>query len=642
MWQTSYEGKQDMDIYDETLDQWQASPPTSTATQRRHDHVTDDPDPIDDIGVSSHALFILKERFLRRDERGIILETLEGMCHRVSAALVAAEKPNAREQWQRVFFAIMRNFEFHPGSRTMANAGTLRPQLANCFVFPLEDSQDSILKTFTHSSMIKGHGGGCGFNYSKIRPRGDAVRGIPGLAVGPVKLMELMDSATSMFRQQGRYESGNMAVLGADHPDILDFIRSKTTDGKLPYTNVSVAVANAFMEAVRDDAGWELRHPSTRRTVEALPARQLFHEICRYARDTGDPGLIFTDHMNANNPLRGDMGDIVTTNPCGEIGLYPYESCNLGYLNLTRLLLPAEQRTSTAIFDEVRLRRNVAIGIRMIDNAITVSWFPLPEIHEMIQANRRIGLGVTGWADCLAEAGIAYDSEEALIVAERLSRCMYDAAFTASLALGRERGPFPNIHRSIWKDAADQPRNVALLSFPPSGNNAVIFDTSFAIEPYFALVYTENVMNGVRIKKVNQRLMADLARAGVSQVGLVDEIESNQGSIQSIARIPQDIKLRYRTAHDIAPQWHVRMQAAFQKHVDNAITKTVNLAADATVEDVKNIFMEAWRLRCKGITVYRDVSRADQQMMLGSRTQAPASTDLVEGAAAAGCAVCSA
>jgi ribonucleoside-diphosphate reductase alpha chain len=576
---------------------------------------------VDEIQLSPNALYLLKERFLRKNEKGETIETPATMMRRVARGLAAAEPTvSGQREWEEQFYRVMANLEFHPGSRIMANAGLPRPQLGNCFVFPLNDSQADIFQTLTESSLIKGHGGGCGFNYSAIRPKGDVVHGTPDLAVGPVELLKMFDLPSKMFRQQGRYESGNMAILNVDHPDVLDFIMAKQEDGTLSHTNISLGVYDSFMEAVVEDREWGLINPRTKEVVRTIRARQIFDTACDYAGRTGDPGMLFLDRINERNPLRDGLGDINAVNTCGEIGLYPYESCNLGYLNLPKFVLPEHLRTKTQIFDAARLKAVIAVSIRMIDNAISVSWSPLEKIQEVCQANRRIGLGVTGWADCLALAAVPYDSEEALTLAESLAQLMYEAAFEASLALGLEKEPFPNVKYSSWRGQEAQPRNVALLAFPPSGNNAVIFDTAFSIEPFFALSYSENILGGVRIKHVNQLLYQVMEQAGFPTQGLAEAIEAEQGSIQRLSWIPDSIKRRFKTAHDISPEWHVRMQAKFQKYVDNAITKTVNLPSTAGMDEVAHVFRLAWESGCKGITVYRDNSRSEQTIEFTSAT----------------------
>ncbi|GAA4547866.1 adenosylcobalamin-dependent ribonucleoside-diphosphate reductase [Amycolatopsis samaneae] len=575
------------------------------------------------VGFSDNALMLLRERYLACGPGGEVAETPEEFLRRVAVELAKVEDGSAAERWAEAFYEIMARLEFHPGSRTLANAGTARPQLANCFVFPLEDSQESILRTFSESSTVKGMGGGCGFNYSRIRPRGDDVRGAPGLAAGPVAFLKMFDDATKLFRQRGHYESGNMAVLNVDHPDALDFIAAKRVDGALSMTNISLGVPDAFMRAVESDTDWALVNPRTRSVVRTVPAREVFAAACAMARDTGDPGLIFLDHMNRENPLRDDLGDIVATNPCGEIGLYPYEACNLGYVNLPRLLAPDARHRAPFLFDEERLRTAVAVGVRMIDNAISLSWFPIPSIRRTVAENRRVGLGVTGWAECLATARIPYDSEEALECAERLAALLRDAAEQASFALAVERGPFPNVNRSRWRDADRKPRNVAVLALPPSGNNAVIFDTSFSIEPFFGMTYTQRVLGGRSMSSVNRLLLDAISGSPRSEQELLARIAANGGSVRGVDGVPEEVQRIFGTAHDIAPEFHVRMQAAFQRHVDNAVTKTANLPSAATPDDVAAVYLQAWRLGCKGITVYRDRSRSEQAI---EWTRAPLET----------------
>jgi ribonucleoside-diphosphate reductase alpha chain len=570
-------------------------------------------DPSNKLDLSPNALYLLKQRYLIKNEGGETIETPLGMMRRVASALAAVEPTiDGQKFWEQKFYEIMTNMEFHPGSRVLANAGTTHPQLGNCFVFPLADSQRQIFQTLYESSLIKSYGGGCGFNYSEIRPRGDIVRKTPGLALGPVQLMHIFDMTTTMFKQQGRYESGNMAVLNVDHADVFEFIAAKECDGALSFTNTSLGVSDAFMQAVVNDDSWKLYNPRTREVVRSVSARTIFQEACLYASKTGDPGLLFIDRINESNPLVSSFGPINATNPCGEIALYPYESCNLGYINLTRFLLAEEDRTLTQIFDILRLQAAVTLGVRMVDNAISASWSPIEEIDKATKANRRIGIGITGWADCLAVAGIPYDSDEALKIAEHLAEVMYTAAYRASVALGREKAPFPNAERSMWRDVDDKPRNVALLGFPPSGNNAIIFDTAFSIEPFFAMSFTENVMGEGRIHHINDHLYNKLHQAGIPTDGLLGAIEEGHGSIQHISWIPDSIKACFKTAHDITPEWHVRMQAAFQKYVDNAITKTVNLPSTASAADVERVYTLAWSLGCKGITVYFDCSRSKQ------------------------------
>lgn len=557
--------------------------------------------------LSRNAKTLLADRFLLSLPEGFA-ETPHDMMRRVARTLAQNEPEKSRQEWEETFFNVMAQLLFHPGSRVMANAGTANHQLANCFVLPLEDDRHSILKTFAIACDIKGNGGGCGFNYSAIRPRGDHVREHPDLACGPAAFLKLFDEASAIFRQRGRYESGNMAIINVDHPDVLEFISSKKTDGSLRLTNISVGISERFMEAVKSDTEWRFKHPTTGNTVAITQAKDLFRAIATLAWETGDPGLIFLDRINEDNPLLEVMGPINATNTCGEIGLYPYESCNLGYLNLTRLLLPADEMRQGEIFDFAKVRNVVHTAIRMIDNAISATWFPIEEINQSVSNNRRAGLGVTGWADCLSTARIPYDSDRAIAEADIFAKRLRAFAEEISMQLALEKGPYPNSKLT----GETQKRNIALLALPPSGNNAIIFDTSFSIEPHFSLSYSERVMGDQVFQHRNKLLVAEIARLGLDADTIFDRIEASGGSVQDIAEIPEQIRACFKTAHEIAPDIHVKMQAAFQNHVDNAVTKTVNLPRSTTIEEVERIYFTAWKERCKGITIYRDGSRGAQ------------------------------
>lgn len=560
-----------------------------------------------DQGLSANATKLLQERFLLTLEDGS-QETPAQMMQRVATTLALQEDPEHRPFWEKIFFATMNKLFFHSGSRVMANAGTKNQQLANCFVLPLEDDRHQILKVFAEACDIKGNGGGCGFNYSAIRPRGDQVREHSGLACGPTALMKLFDEASSIFRQKGRYESGNMAIINVDHPDLLEFISAKERDGSLRLTNISVGITNQFMEAVERGDVWHFIHPVSAQKTGQMDAKSLFASICEQACRTGDPGLVFLDRINEDNPLLEAIGPIAATNTCGEIGLFPYESCNLGYLNLVRFLDSNPAGGQTSLFNHDLLRVVVHVAVRMIDNAISASWFPIGQINDSVRANRRIGLGLTGWADCLSIAGIPYDSARALHEAEKLSSTMRRYAEEATKLLAQEKGPYPNskysgeVHR----------RNISLLALPPSGNNAIIFDTSFSIEPHFSLAYVERVLDDKKFYHKNKHLERALQKADLKPDLIFEEIAKNNGSVQNLAAVPAEIRNCFKTAHEISPECHVRMQAAFQDNVDNAVTKTVNLPYSATPDDVANCYKLAWSLGCKGITVYRDGSRSEQ------------------------------
>jgi ribonucleoside-diphosphate reductase alpha chain len=568
----------------------------------------------DDIGLSYNTLYILKERYLKRNERGEIIETPSRMMERVARALSNLEKGKERQMWFEKFYEVMINFDFLPGTRTLTNAGKATPQLANCFVWPMEDEIDSIFDILHKSTLIKKHGGGCGYNFSNIRPEGDSVGKIPGLAAGPVKMIEMFDLMTSLFRQEGKYESGNMAILNAGHPDIFKFIGAKQVDGYLPKTNISVGITDEFMEKALKGSDWDLVNPKTGKKVNTVSAKSVLELMAAMAWATGDPGIINLSAINRGtalgNPLLKKKGMILATNPCGEVPLYPFESCNLGYVNFVNFVKNKK-------FDFERLKKVMRVAVRLMDDVISASWFPVAEVDRAVKDHRRIGIGCVGWAECLTMMELAYDSREAYDLAESVTKTMYQSAFAASCDLGKEKGPFPLVKNSIWAKGGVKPRNVALLTFPPSSGNAVICETSFGIEPYFALCYEQNVMEGMRLKTITPLFLEKLKERGIESDDLIERVIENHGSIQGMKEIPADIRRIFRVAHDIHWQDHIRMQAAFQKWTDNAITKTINMAESATPKDIEEAYILAWKLGCKGLTVYRDQTKKEQVFEFG-------------------------
>lgn len=571
----------------------------------------------DDIGLSYNSLYVLKQRFLRRTEKGEIIETPRQMISRVAKFLAQVEKtPELQTKWEKEFFKIMVSFDFLPGSRTLANAGKRDAQLSNCFVWDIEDDIDLIFDILHKSTLIKKHGGGCGYNFSKIRPEGDAVAGIPGLAAGPVKMIEMFNLMTSLFKQEGRYESGNMAILNANHPDIFNFISAKQSDGYLAKTNISVGITDEFMKAVLTNKDWDLINPRTGEVVNTVKAKSILDLMAQMAWLTGDPGLINLSAINKGtrfaNPLLRRRGSIMVTNPCGEVPLYPFESCNLGYLNFVNFVANGK-------FDFKRLAQVLKVAVRLMDNVIDASWFPVREVDKSVRNHRRLGIGAIGWAEALILLGIPYDSSEALKLAEKVVKTMYLVAFDASCRLAREKGPFPLVNDSIWAGKKMNPRNVALLTFPPSSSNAVICETSFGIEPLFALAYEQNVLDGQRLKTINQLFVAKLKERGIYSENLIQKIIENHGSCQGIKEIPASLRKIFKVAHDISWRDHIKMQASFQKYTDNAITKTVNMPSNVTPEEIKEAFILAWKLGCKGLTVYRDKTKRDQVFEFGGK-----------------------
>jgi ribonucleoside-diphosphate reductase alpha chain len=573
----------------------------------------------DDIGLSYNTLYILKQRYLKRNEKGEIVETPKRMIERIAKALSSVEKGKVKQKkWFKKFYDVMVTFEFTPGTRTIANAGKKKPQLANCFVWPLEDDINRIFKILHQSTLIKKHGGGCGYNFSSVRPEGDLVGGIPELAAGPVKMMEMFDLMTSLFRQEGKYESGNMAIVNADHPDIFKVISAKQQDGYLSKTNISVGITDDFMEAAIKGKNWDLVNPRTGKVVNTVKAKSILDLMSTMAWQTGDPGIINLSAINRGtaraNPLLKKRGPIQATNVCGEIPEYPYESCNLGYVDFVKFVKDEE-------FDFERLEEVMHVATRFMDNVVDASWFPVKEVAKSVRDHRRIGIGCVGWAEALTMMEISYDSDEAFNLAEKVTKTMYEAAFETSCQLAEEKGPFPLIKQSIWANRKQKPRNVALLTFPPSSGNAVICETSFGIEPYFALAYDQNVMGGMRLKTVIPLFVDKLKERGLYSQELVQKIITYHGSVQDIPEIPADLKKVFKVAHDIHWKDHIKMQAAFQKWTDNAITKTINMPSSATPNDIKDAYILAWKLGCKGLTVYRDRTKQDQVFEFGGANQ---------------------
>jgi len=574
---------------------------------------------VDDIGLSYNTLYILKSRYLKRNEKGEIIETPKGMFRRVAKFLAGAEKTNKKKKdWEKKFYEVMVNFEFTPGTRTLANAGKTRPQLSNCFVWPLNDDINHVFDILHQSTLIKKHGGGCGYNFSKIRPEGDLVGGIPNLAAGPVKMIEMFDLMTALFKQEGKYESGNMAILNCSHPDIFNFISAKQVDGYLPKTNISVGITDDFMEAAVKGKEWKLVNPRTGEVVNNVSAKSILELMAQMAWATGDPGIINLSAINRGtalaNPLLKKRGMIMATNLCGEIPLFPFESCNLGYINYTKFV-------SGGKFNFEKLEKIMDVAVRMLDNVIDTSWFPVKEVTESVRNHRRIGIGCVGWAETLIMLGIPYSSPEALKLAEKIVKTVYQSGFKTSINLAKERGPFPLIKDSIWANKKDKPRNVAILTFPPSSGNAVICETSFGIEPLFALAYEQNVMGGMRLKTVNPLFVKVLRDRGIYSEELIQQVIENHGSVQGITTVPKDIRDVFKVAHDIDWKDHIKVQAAFQKWTDNAITKTINLPSSATPDDIEEAYVMAWRLGCKGLTVYRDKSKMDQVFEFGEKSK---------------------
>ncbi len=567
----------------------------------------------DDLKLTVNAVSVLERRYLRKDDEGNVIETPAEMFRRVAKAIAASdvlhdENADVRRT-EEEFYKVMSSLEFLPNSPTLMNAGTDIGQLSACFVLPVNDSIEGIFDALKYMALIHKSGGGTGFSFSNLRPKGDVVGSTKGVASGPVSFMSIFDAATEVIKQGGRRRGANMGILRVDHPDVFEFITAKEKEGILTNFNVSVGITDTFMDTLEKDGEYELLNPRTGKVMKRVKAKNIFDLIVTMAWRTGDPGLIFLDEINRHNPTP-HLGRIESTNPCGEVPLMPYESCNLGSINLSKMVRDGE-------IDWENLRRTVRMGVHFLDNVIDANKHPLPEIEKMTKANRKIGLGVMGFAEMLIQLGISYDSEEGVATAEKVMSFISEEARKKSVELGEKRGSFPNFSGSIWDEEGYKAmRNATVTSIAPTGTISIIAGTSSGIEPLFAISYVRNVM-GTQLFEVNPVFEKIARYRGFYSTELLTEI-AKHGSIQGIKEIPSDVRRIFVTALDIAPEWHIKMQAAFQKHTDNAVAKTVNLPQEATLEDVRRVFLLAYKLRCKGITVYRYGSKREQVLTIGS------------------------
>ena len=569
---------------------------------------------VDDLKLGVNAVSVLKRRYLLKDERGNVIETPSQLFRRVARAVAAADAGcGAGEQEVRAteeeFYRMMANRELLPNSPTLMNAGTEIGQLSACFVLPIEDSMESIFETLKHMALVHKSGGGTGFSFSRLRPKGDLVKSTMGVASGPVSFMRIYDEATGIIKQGGRRRGANMGILRVDHPDILEFITAKSKPGELSNFNISVGITQEFMQAVSEGRDYELINPQNGRAVKTLHAPDVFDLMVTSAWQTGDPGLAFLDKINEGNPTP-NLGAIEATNPCGEVPLLPYESCTLASIDLARVVVNGE-------IDWEKLRSLARSGVHFLDNVIDTTKFPLQQVRDATQGNRKIGLGVMGLADMLIRLGIPYDSEDALAAAERVMEFIFREARSMSQDLAEKRGPFPNFKGSIWDRPGERPmRNATVTSVAPTGTLSIIAGTSSGIEPLFAVAFVRQVMEGARLVEVNPHFEKIAGDRGFHSRQLMLDL-AKRGSVQGLEEVPADVRRLFVTAMDISPEWHVRMQAAFQRHVDNAVAKTVNLPREATPGDVRRIFMMAYELGCKGITVYRYGSKPEQVLYVG-------------------------
>lgn len=567
----------------------------------------------DDLKLPVNAVRILEKRYLLKDELGNLIETPKRMFHRVAREVASADhlygkKFNA-EETEKEFYRVMSNLEFIPNSPALINAGTRMGQLSACFVLPVEDSMKSIFEAVKDMALIHQSGGGTGFSFSQLRPKGDLVKSTKGIASGPVSFMRVFDMATDIIKQGGRRRGANMGILRIDHPDILEFITAKTREGAFANFNLSVAITDKFMRLLEADKEYELINPRTRKPTKKLRARDVFNLIVATAWRTGDPGLVFIDQINRYNPTP-HLGRIESTNPCGEQLLLSYESCVLGSINLLRMVDKKK-------IDWQKLRSVVRTAVHFLDNVIDVNKYPLPRIEKMTKGNRKIGLGVMGFAEMLIKLGIPYNSREGIRIAENIMKFITREAREKSKKIAKLRGVFPNFKGSIWDKKKIKVRNASLTTIAPTGTISTIAGCSSGIEPLFAISYVRRILESTQFLETNSLFEEVAMGKGFYDKKLLMEI-AKKGSIQHMKKIPHSVRRLFVTAFDISPEWHVKMQAAFQKYTDNAVSKTVNLPYGATVEEVEKVYKLAFELGCKGVTVYRYGSKVQQVLYLGA------------------------
>lgn len=566
------------------------------------------------LPLSLNALQVLAKRYLRRDQNGKIIETPEQMWRRIADNIAIADGnyPKANvEQTAEMFYDMMANLEFLPNTPTIMNAGTELQQLSACFVLPVDDSIDGIFDAVKHAALIHKSGGGTGFSFSRLRPRDDVVRSTAGVSSGPISFMKVFDVATDVVKQGGRRRGANMGILRVDHPDILDFITMKADMTTLQNFNISVAATDVFMQAVVDDAEYELINPHNKKVVKKLPARHVFELILDMAWRNGDPGLIFIDTINKNHPAR-HVGLIESTNPCGEQPLLAYESCNLGSINMNKML----NKDHTDI-DWEKFEVTIKNAAHFLDNVIDMNNYPLKQIEDMTRhGTRKIGLGIMGFADMLFQLGIRYDSPEGVAMAERVMKFIYDKACKKSQMLAETRGCFPMWDGSEYQKKGIKMRNACVTTVAPTGTIGMIAEASGGIEPAFAITYIKNVMDGTELVYVNQYFEDVARKRGFYSEELMRDI-AQVGSIQGFKQIPEDVRTVFVTAQDIAPIDHIRLQAAVQQYSDSAVSKTINFPEHATIKEIEEGYIAAWKMGCKGVTVYRDKSRDNQVMNIG-------------------------
>ena len=575
------------------------------------------------LKLSENAKTVLARRYLKKDNDGKATEMPAHMFRRVARHIAKAEKKFGTDanvkRSEALFYDIMTDLKFLPNSPTLMNAGRQLGQLAACFVLPVEDSMDGIFDSLKNAAAIHKSGGGTGFSFSRLRAKNSMVGTTGGIASGPVSFMKIFNAATEQVKQGGTRRGANMAILRVDHPDIMEFIFCKKKNNELNNFNISVGLTENFMLAVEKNAPYDLIDPQSGKPTGQLNAAEVYLTLVTQAWNNGDPGIVFLDRMNRDNPTPA-IGEIESTNPCGEQPLLPMEACNLGSINLSKFIVLTN---GEAAIDYQDLGKTVTVAVRFLDNTIDQSKYPLDDIDLMVKGNRKIGLGVMGFADLLFQLKIPYNSEEALAKAEEVMKFVQDTSHQASSDLAKERDVFRNFNKSVFKRRKKcRYRNATTTTIAPTGTLSIIADCSSGVEPLFALSFVRNVMDNDKLLEVNPHFEKVARENGFYSDEIMDQI-ANEGSLAHIETIPEDVKKVFVTAHDISPEWHIRMQAAFQKYTDNAVSKTVNLPREATVEDVRKIYDLAFELDCKGVTIYRDGSKENQVLSFADKKQGP-------------------
>ena len=565
--------------------------------------------------LSKNALTVLERRYLMKNGEGVVIETVEELFRRVAGAIAASDRrydENADcEALADSFYRMMTNLEFLPNSPTLMNAGRPLGQLSACFVLPVEDTMEGIFETIKQAALIHKSGGGTGFSFSRLRPCGSAVNSTGGVASGPISFMKVFNMATEAVKQGGTRRGANMGILRVDHPDIMEFIHCKTNNKEITNFNISVGLTEKFMNAVEAGKDYELVDPHGDRVTGTLNAREVFECIVDAAWHNGEPGIIFLDRLNRDNVVP-KAGEIESTNPCGEQPLLPYESCNLGSINLTKML---REENGVYSFDWDKLKATAKKAVHFLDNVIDANKYPLKEIDFMTKQTRKVGLGVMGWADALLRLKIPYNSEQAVRLAETVMRAVTEAGREESRELAKVRGTFPLFQESTLDQELPQ-RNATVTTIAPTGTLSLLASCSSGVEPIFGYVYIRNIMDGTEMIEVNPILREVLEERGLYSDELMKKI-AKQGSLEGIEEIPEEIRRVFVSAHEVSPEFHIRMQAAFQRHTDNAVSKTVNFCNSATREEVAEVYKLAFRLGCKGVTIYRDGSRSEQVLNIG-------------------------